>query len=301
MSRIDDDSQDRRVQERLLLEKQRLEAKNKEQMQADSRFAKLVHKTGAEKAKSEDQRKASTGTARDVIDRARAFGDKLRKGGGDQAGGQERASDLAEGAFVASEHAAEQDGLMGTLSGRAGDSRTTDERLEERKEANDQGAAAHLGAKHKDDARSDSSGAGSQGGGGGGSKDKDGDSGQAAAAANFRFNPALMAPVAVAQPRTSAASEKLRALANEIAQKIVQAARVGTNRAGETEFQIDLKSSVLSGLQIKISGRHGKITAVFSGKDPEVLKLIKQNADGLKQALQGRGLMLAELKIEEKK
>jgi hypothetical protein len=110
-----------------------------------------------------------------------------------------------------------------------------------------------------------------------------------------------MAPVAVAQPRTGAMSEKLRALANEIAQKIVQNVRVGTNRAGEAEFQIDLKSSVLNGLQIKVSGRRGKITAVFSGSDAEVLKLIKQNAEGLKSALQGRGLTLAELRIEERK
>jgi flagellar hook-length control protein FliK len=58
---------------------------------------------------------------------------------------------------------------------------------------------------------------------------------------------------------------------------------------------------VLNGLSIKISGRGGKITAVFSGKDTEVLKLIKQNADGLKSALQGRGLTLAELRIEERK
>ena len=32
---------------------------------------------------------------------------------------------------------------------------------------------------------------------------------------------------------------------------------------------------MLNGLQIKVSSKHGKITAVFSGKDAEVLKLIE--------------------------
>ena len=49
----------------------------------------------------------------------------------------------------------------------------------------------------------------------------------------------------------------------------------------------------------RVAGR--KITAVFSGKDTEVLKLIKQNADGLTSALKGRGLVLVDLKIEERK
>jgi len=298
VSRVDDDSQDRRVQERMLLEKQRLEAKNKEKAVADSRFAKLVFKTGAEKSKADEARQDSTG--RDVIARMKGFGDRFRAQGGDETHQHERTSDMADGERAVSERASDQEALGETLAGRQGDSRIGDERLQERKDSSDQGAAAHLGAKGKDEARADAGGAGAGSGGSGSQGGKDGDAEKAAAAA-FRLNPALMAPVAVAQPRTSAMSEKLRALANEIAQKIVQNVRVGTNRAGEAEFQIDLKSSVLSGLQIKVSGRRGKITCVFSGKDGEVLKLIKQNAEGLKQALEGRGLALAELRIEERK
>lgn len=296
MSRVDDDSQDRRVQERMLLEKQRLEAKNKERSIADSKFAKLVFKTGAEKSKADEARQDATG--RDVIERMKGFGGRLHARGAGEGLQGERASGMAEGERAVSERASDQEALGETLAGRQGDSRIGDERLQERKDSSDQSAAAHLGAKGKDEARADAGGTGAGSGGSGGSKDGDAEK---AAAAAFRLNPALMAPVAVAQPRTSAMSEKLRALANEIAQKIVQNVRVGTNRAGEAEFQIDLKSSVLSGLQIKVSGRRGKITCVFSGKDPEVLKLIKQNAEGLKQVLQGRGLALAELRIEERK
>src|SRR4051812_12046374 len=299
MSRVDDDSQDRRVQERLALEKQRLADKNKEKATGDSRFAKLVFKTGAEQNKAEQSRQDATG--RDVIDRMKGFGSRIQRGQQDGAGQGGRASDTGGTSGQVGARTQDEDALSGMLEGRRDDSRVGGERLEERKESQDQDAAAHLGARDKahEDARAGGGGGGMSGGSG---KDQQGGGDQGAAAAQgLKLNPALMAPVAVAQPRTGMMSDKLRALANEIAQKIVQNVRVGTNRAGEAEFQIDLKSSVLSGLQIKISGKHGKITAVFSGKDTEVLKLIKQNADGLKNALQGRGLVLAELKIEERK
>jgi len=300
MSRVEDDNQERRVQERLQLEKQRLADKNKDKSAADSKFAKLVFKTGAEKAKAEKARENATG--RDVIERMKGFGSRLTEGKKGDLEGGDRAADMAEGSRVSEQQAQEDSALLGTMEGRHDDERVGGERLEERKESQDNDAAAHLGAKTKarEDSRAGAGGGGASGGGGGNSG-KDGEQGAAAAQGFKMLNPALMAPVAVAQPRTGVMSEKLRALANEIAQKIVQNVRVGTNRAGEAEFQIDLKSSVLNGLQIKVSGKHGKITAVFSGKDAEVLKLIKQNADGLRSALQGRGLVLAELRIEEKK
>ncbi|HEY8207096.1 MAG TPA: flagellar hook-length control protein FliK [Myxococcaceae bacterium] len=292
MSRVDDDAQERRVQERLALDRQRQAEKNKEKAATDSKFAKLVFKTGAERTKAEEVRQDSTG--RDVIDRMKGFGSRIQRGA--EPGSQ---SSSAEGSRMQEARGQEDDALLGTLEDRHQDSRVVSERLEERKESQDQDAAAHLDARDKarEDARADAGGGGASGGKDQGSG---GDQG-AAAAQGFKLNPALMAPVAVAQPRTGVMSEKLRALANEIAQKIVQNVRVGTNRAGEAEFQIDLKSSVLNGLQIKVSSKHGKITAVFSGKDTEVLKLIKQNADGLKSALQGRGLTLADLRIEERK
>jgi hypothetical protein len=133
----------------------------------------------------------------------------------------------------------------------------------------------------------------------GNEKGKDEEKGQGGQGfAAFRLNPALMAPAPVAQPRVSAASERLRALANEIAQKIVQRVRVGTNKDGMAEFQIDLKSTVLAGLSMKVMGQRGRVRAHFQCKDEGVLKLLRDNADGLKAQLESRGLKLEELKIE---
>jgi hypothetical protein len=114
------------------------------------------------------------------------------------------------------------------------------------------------------------------------------------------MNPALVAPSPLATPKDMAGSARLRALANEIAQRIVERIRVGVNARGESEFQIDLRSNVLQGLSIKISGAKGRIRAVFSGKDREVLQLLQRQSDGLRSALEGRGLKVEELRVEER-
>ena len=133
-----------------------------------------------------------------------------------------------------------------------------------------------------------------------GSDSSQGDQKQGSASPGFRFNPALMAPVPVAKPKGTASSERLRALATEIAQQIVERVRVGTDRSGRAEFQIDLRSEVLAGLSIRISAGDGKIQASFSSSDRAVAALLRKNADGLKMALGRRGLRLEELLIEER-
>jgi hypothetical protein len=107
-----------------------------------------------------------------------------------------------------------------------------------------------------------------------------------------------MAPVPVAKQREASGSDRLRKVANELAQKIVERVRVGTNAAGKTEFQVDLRSDVLSGLSVRVSAHGGKIKAVFSGNDREVLKLIEEHGEALKSALAARGLTLEEFKTE---
>jgi len=86
----------------------------------------------------------------------------------------------------------------------------------------------------------------------------------------------------------------------EIVDKIVSRVLVGTNREGKAEFRIDLKSSVLKGLSIKVTGgRGGKIRAVFSGSDPEVLAALKRSSSDLVEALAARGLTLEDVQFED--
>jgi len=111
-------------------------------------------------------------------------------------------------------------------------------------------------------------------------------------------NPALMEPAPIVRPKSTGDSERLRKLASEIAQKIVERVRVGTNKAGNAEFQIDLRSDVLSGLSLRVSSSGGKISVVFSGSDRNTLKTVEDQTEALRNALGVRGLTLTDIKLE---
>jgi len=111
-------------------------------------------------------------------------------------------------------------------------------------------------------------------------------------------NPALMEPAPLVRPKAGGDSDRLRRLASEIAQKIVERIRVGTNKAGIAEFQIDLRSEVLSGLSLRVSASGGKINVVFSSADRNSLKTIEEQSGALRNALDVRGLTLTDLKLE---
>ena len=207
---------------------------------------------------------------------------KLKSDQGTAEAGQSRQSD--------------QTGTARSAQGRSGDAKVSRERIESKKEGRGEGEPATVGgvgAKgDKGDVKTDADKGGGQGG-----QNKDDKSG-ASANPGFRFNPALMAPVPVAKAKEASGSDRLRKVANELAQKIVERVRVGTNAMGKMEFQIDLRSDVLSGLSVKISAKNGKISAVFSGSDKDVLKMLEEQKDALTAALGTRGLTLEDLKIE---
>lgn len=331
MSRIDDDRQAQRVAERLALEKRQQEERTQKKQQGESAFAKLMQQGTQDKRQVQQQASAQQAQAhgahkddevtqseghaldeaalhdshdqRSAQDRARAkkaggaFTDKLKQA---RAGEGDRASEgrfADAGRDVAANEGRVQDQRSGDVrsEARRDDARMGRDALNERGESALKGGQAGRAFGGKGDTKADQDGGGGKGSGG-----QSKDQGQQNLAGGFRFNPALMAPVPVAQPKENRGSEKLRALANEIAQKIVERVRVGTNAAGAAEFQIDLRSNVLKGLSIKVSGGNGKIRAVFSGGDKDVLKLLQENAEGLKQALGGRGLSLEEFRIEER-
>lgn len=327
MSRVEDDRQAERVTQRLLQEKQRTEAKSKQLREGETTFSKLVQQSQADKGQAQQQKETKQSLAQQVLARVtkEAAGSETRQQEGalakqtgqrqeaGQAQGRQEAktfnervqtamsgtaekmaegqqADVAHGEQVAAGFKKDQG-----ISSAQAESRRSDAKAEGDAKADDHSADVRDAAKagKKDNLKSDADSSGGQGG----NKDQKG-GGEASAAAGFRFNPALMAPVPVAKPKPNAGSDRLRAIANEIAQKIVERVRVGTNGAGQAEFQIDLRSNVLSGLSIKLSAKNGKIQAVFSGSDRDVLKMIEEQSEGLKTQLEGRGLKLEVLRFE---
>ncbi len=312
-----------------MLKKREEELRAKKNVEQDSAFARLVNQGKAEKKQLEKASVARSAIAHLLEKESK---EKLEEGHlekaaaaeeqahGEKAESQNRArlslrgveqklkeayqSDserAAEGkladdgaaALVAEGKDADRSASSSAAQSRKSDAKATDKLLEEKREGADKAASTRGGARfEKGDLESDADR-------GGTSQNQGGDKKESGAPPSFRFNPALMAPVPVAQAKENRGSERLRAIANEIAQKIVERVRVGTNAAGKAEFQIDLRSNVLKGLSIKVSGGNGKISAVFSGSDREVLKLLREQSEQLKSALSGRGLTLEELRIEE--
>jgi len=303
MSRVEDDRQAQRAAERLVQEKRLQESKSKQVKEGETAFSKLFQEQKAAQTQPKTpQGQQQQGLGKSVLSRLTQDAKAEQRG---QAAQGER-KQLSEGrqtdsaqTRMATQGRQQDQGVQQTrVESRLADAKTTDDALAERGDALTQSsenaaAGAQAGRGAKGSLKTDADGGGKGGGDG-----KDKKDGAPELAAGFRFNPALMAPVPVAQPKSTAGSERLRALANEIAQKIVERVRVGTNALGNAEFQIDLRGDVLSGLSIKLTAKNGKIQAVFSGKDREVLKMLEEQREGLKSALAGRGLTLEDMRVE---
>ncbi len=337
MSRVDDDRDAARLAERQA-ELRRLEDEKKAGRAKDSAFSRLVAKGKEDGDRAATRREGgkATGASEEKKSTARRAIDALLKDkkaievrdsseeptlppevGGHRAG--DEAAVEGQGRNLA-EHANEARDLGGQLSKRRGESDASrraeakgrlDDKLRRedvaasRKADGDvgRGVAAGRDAEHAEGAAGaaekglehdqavQEKGGGKDSGSGGGGAGAGGGPG-------FRFNPALMAPVPIAKQKDLAGSDRLRRIANEIAQKIVERVRVGTNALGHSEFQIDLRNNVLGGLSVKVSAHGGKIRAVFKGSDKEVMKLLKDGEASLKAALEGRGLTLEDFVIE---
>ncbi len=313
MSRIDDDRDAARRAEQLRLQKAQEERQAKERAKNDGVFAKLVQagrKGDDQRAERKQQESSATkGVLEQIVAEARTQGSRAdarrfkahlegKHTEAEHEGARlqgEHLGERLEGEHLAAEQRGDADFAASVRGGRSADARAGREVGEGRKQDGGEAKQTLQGRapSRGEDKKTDADGGGQKGQQQGGSKDHP--SGPA-----FRLNPALMAPAPIAQPKQAAASERLRALANEIAQKIVERVRVGTNAAGQAEFQIDLRSDVLKGLSIKVSGGNGKVRALFTGTDRQVLKLLREQGQALRDVLQRRGIELEELKVEER-
>lgn len=313
MSRIDDDHSARRAAERIALEKRQNEQKTKKTQDEANAFSRLLQQAKQQPPMQEAKRpgaslaqqvlaqatRSDQGQTSSSLKEAEKRGSfRELMGAQPQPGSEKLVQQQVQQQGQEQLQRTEVRTHERTSEGRTEDSKGGDERLDDRSSAHSKTAESITGRRGSGELRAGRDGGGSQGGSQGDGRDSSGD--KAGAAASFRFNPALMAPVGVAKAREIPSSERLRKLATEIAQKIVESVRVGTNAAGNSEFQIDLRSDVLSGLSIKLSSQNGKIKAVFSGKDRDVLKMLGEHAGALKEALGKRGLTLEDLKIEER-
>ena len=327
MSRVDDDREDARVAARLAEQKRTDEARKTERQAADSKFSKMVgqQKGEAQKAQGDKMGRSAIAALLEKADAdshtetgqltqhdelshqddrgararlgAKSVGEKQTMGAraeGEKGSRSKLITDQGN-ADARAGRSADTKAASQTSSSRNADSQVKSESLSERASASDSASDAHnqagKGAKGGLKTDADKGGGGQQQSGGGDKKGSE-------VPANFRYNPALAAPVPVAKKNDLQGSDRLRRMASEIAQKIVERVRVGTNSLGNAEFQIDMRNDVMGGMTVKVSAKNGKISAVFSGSDKNVLKMLEEQAESLKGALSSRGLTLENFKVE---
>jgi len=313
MGRVEDERDAARAAERALQKLRQEEQRKKESQVAETRFSERLVSQDKERARNSQQAQqkhtenVQTETRLEDSERVVHVEGKAleeKKETLEQARARKWISDRvdrwrtgtdAEEQRVSQNHAADEKQSQRAVESHGADEHASSDRGQSSKKSDAQSDA--LRQKKDPGKEKDSLGVDADGRGGKGKGNQQQDN---APPGTFRLNPALMAPVPVAKPKETSASERLRALANEIAQKIVERVRIGTNASGAAEFQIDLRSNVLSGLNIQVSGSKGRIKAVFSGRDSKVLKLLREQSDSLKKAMEGRGLKLEELRIEER-
>ncbi|MGC4115721.1 MAG: hypothetical protein QM765_14185 [Myxococcales bacterium] len=302
MTRIDDDSSERRLEEARLADKRAQDLQKKQRTDEASAFDRAL----AARAGETNQKKAfqqsldrpvpsePQGPPKDPRAASKSATAAPPKEAGGAAGKTEKQKAEASGqARTQADKDASARGAEGRMSqGLAAQASADKSSLAaSRADARSPGEAKESQSSSSDSKGETKSGdtsqaAGKKGGGvkragdddrdsGGKSKDQGG-SKQEMTPTPFRLPPAaLMAPPPLAQPK-GAAGARMSAMTKEIVDKIVSRVLVGHNSAGMAEFRIDLKSSVLKGLSIKVSGGRGKkIRAVFSGSDHEVLEALK--------------------------
>lgn len=146
-----------------------------------------------------------------------------------------------------------------------------------------------------------------EGGGGGGDKGGGFDSGtgrrslskQLAKAGAKSLPVDLRAQFAarMASAAKSASSAHQANLTQQELNKIVQHVRIGINRLGQKEIQIDLHGEVFRGLKLRVTSEQGKVGVHFRTADARGRALFERNRDAIRSALAGKGIEVAEITV----
>ena len=91
-----------------------------------------------------------------------------------------------------------------------------------------------------------------------------------------------------------------KALPRKVIDEVVQAVRVGVNKAGDKELQFDLKSDVLDGLSIRVSIHDGKVMTILEASTFDVKNRLEASMGDLMHSLEQKGLPGAEVEIKFK-
>ena len=86
-------------------------------------------------------------------------------------------------------------------------------------------------------------------------------------------------------------------LPQEILDKLVRYVRVGLNREGDKEVQLDLHENVFRGLRLLLSRKNGKVRVHFVTADGASRALFSRNAAAIRESLSAKGIAVESIRV----
>jgi hypothetical protein len=101
----------------------------------------------------------------------------------------------------------------------------------------------------------------------------------------------------LAQAMKGATAAEQAALSQKILNLLVQYVRVGINREGEKEVQVDLHERIFRGLKLRVIARNGKVAVHFRTSDAQGRQALESNTSAIRDALSKKGIEVDEIVV----
>jgi len=99
--------------------------------------------------------------------------------------------------------------------------------------------------------------------------------------------------------RGAAPAEQAAPIPRDLVNKVVESVRVGQNREGAAEVQLDLKATMYEGMSVKVSGGKGAgVTATLIVDQISAKNALEREIGELAQRLEAKGLQVSEIRVE---
>lgn len=87
-------------------------------------------------------------------------------------------------------------------------------------------------------------------------------------------------------------------ISQQVLNKIVQYVKIGINKKGENEIQLELHEKIFRGLRLRVVSKEGgKVGVHFRTSDEEGKTIFKKNSDAIRGALEKKGIVVDEIVI----
>jgi len=90
-----------------------------------------------------------------------------------------------------------------------------------------------------------------------------------------------------------AAPQMTQAVLNQL----VQYVRIGINKMGDKEIQIDLHEKIFRGLKMRVTSREGKVGVHFMAADAQTRSVFEKNKDQIRDALEKKGILVEDIRV----